>query len=107
MAYVLLSVSISLGIARNMISKAGQKEFSEFFNQLKTNIAAACIASANKLNLYLSGILDGIIFFRCVNGGYISLSALFSKLIFKERLSCLQWAGIAGSIAAIMLITLK
>jgi|LSQX01.3.fsa_nt_gb drug/metabolite transporter (DMT)-like permease len=65
------------------------------------------VVFGNKLNLYLSGVIPGIIFFPCVNGGCIALTTLSSKILFKEKLTTIQWFGILGSIIAITLIAMK
>lgn len=40
----------------------------------------------NRLNIYLSGNLDAVIFFPAFNGGVIFLSTIFSVIFLKERL---------------------
>ena len=62
------------------------------------------VAVVNKMNLYLSGALPGVIFFPCSNGGIIMLSTLCSAVMFKERLTKIGWAGIITGVAAIVLI---
>lgn len=61
---------------------------------------------ANKLNLYLSGVLPGSIFFPVVNGGCIALTAILSGALFRERFSARKCAGLVGSLAALVLISL-
>ena len=68
---------------------------------------AVSVVFANKLNLFLSGVLPGIIFFPCVNGGCIALSSVASNLFFKEKLKPLQWIGVFLSVIAILLIAIK
>ena len=61
---------------------------------------------ANKLNLYLSGVLPGSIFFPVVNGGCIAFTAILSGALFRERFSARKCAGLIGSLAALVLISL-
>lgn len=65
-------------------------------------ISGVCIAVNNKLNLYLSGVIDSVIFFPVVNGGGLVLTTLASLLIFKERLHGKQWIGILLGIASVL-----
>ncbi len=70
-----------------------------------TMLLSACVAGANKLNLYLSGVLSGVVFFPCVNGGCLIASALMSGVIFKERFGTKKIIAISGSIIAIILVS--
>ena len=58
----------------------------------------------NRLNIYLSGTLDGVIFFPSFNGGVVVLSAILGMVLFKERLSARQLAGVLLGIAGICMI---
>lgn len=55
----------------------------------------------NRLNIYLSGALDAIIFFPTFNGGVILLSAVLSIVTFKEKLRKKQIVGLLIGTAAI------
>ena len=50
-------------------------------------LAGICSAANNKINLYLSGIMDSAVFFPVVNGGGLVLASLASYIVFKEKLS--------------------
>lgn len=67
-------------------------------------IAGACVAANNKINLYLSGVLDSAVFFPVVNGGQLILAALASYIIFKERLSLQKLIGFGIGIIAVILL---
>ena len=58
----------------------------------------------NRLNIYLSGALDGVIFFPSFNGGVVVLSTVFSMIIFKEKLSARQIFGLLFGISGICII---
>lgn len=58
----------------------------------------------NKLNLYLSGVMDSAIFFPIVNGGGLILTTLAALIIFRERLTVKQWFGIAIGMASVILL---
>ena len=65
-------------------------------------VSGVCVAANNKLNLYLSGVIDSVIFFPVVNGGGLVLTTLASLIIFKERLRVKQWIGILFGIASVL-----
>ena len=65
-------------------------------------VSGVCVAANNKLNLYLSGVIDSVIFFPIVNGGGLILTTLASLIIFKECLRGKQWIGILLGIASVL-----
>lgn len=71
---------------------------------LMTLILAVTMVTVNKLNLYLSGALPGAVFFPCINGGNMALTAVAAAIVFKEKLKPSQIAGVVGAAAAIVLI---
>ena len=58
----------------------------------------------NRLNVFLTGNMDALIFFPSFNGGVVFLSAVLSALICGERLKITQLIGLAVGISAICLI---
>ncbi|MBR3750845.1 MAG: EamA family transporter [Clostridia bacterium] len=58
----------------------------------------------NAINLYLSGVMESIIFFPTVNGASIVLLLLVSLIFLKERVRPIQWVGIAAGFVAIILL---
>ena len=67
-------------------------------------IAGICVAANNKINLYLSGVMDSAVFFPVVNGGGLVLTSIASWLLFKEKLSLKKWIGIFIGIVAVLLL---
>lgn len=67
-------------------------------------ISGVFVALNNKLNLYLSGVLDSAVFFPVVNGGGLLLTSVAAVVIFKEKLTIKQWAGLFIGIVAVLLI---
>ena len=63
-----------------------------------------CVAINNKLNLFLSGVLDTSVFFPIANGGAVVLSTLFAFFFFKERLSLRRWIGLFIGVLAVVLL---
>ena len=63
-----------------------------------------CMAGANILNLYLSGVLLSVIVFSVLNGGAIVSSAVFARILVKEKLSVRKKIGVALAICSILLI---
>lgn len=66
----------------------------------------AFVAVNNKLNLYLSGVMDSAVFFPLVNGGGLVLTTLTALLIFRERLTGKQWVGVGFGIASVIFLCL-
>ncbi len=62
------------------------------------------VALNNKLNLYLSGVLDSAVFFPVVNGGGLILTSVSAVLLFKEKLSVKQWIGLSIGIISVLMI---
>lgn len=58
----------------------------------------------NRLNIYLTGNMDTLIFFPSFNGGVVLLSAVLSVLICGERLKITRLIGLAVGISAICVI---
>ena len=63
-----------------------------------------CVAINNKLNLFLSGVLDTSVFFPIANGGAVVLSTLAAYILFKERLSLRRWIGLFIGVLAVVLL---
>jgi len=55
-------------------------------------------------NIYLCGVLDGVIFFPIFNGGVILLSTLLAIRMLKEKLLLRQILGVLSGISGICLI---
>lgn len=58
----------------------------------------------NAINVYVSGVLPGVIVFPCVNGGGIITSAIIARIIIGEKLTLRQKIGIMTGVAAICFI---
>ena len=67
-------------------------------------IAGACIAVNNKLNLYLSGVMDSAVFFPIVNGGGLVLTTLAALVLFREKLTLKQWIGMICGIGSVIFL---
>ena len=67
-------------------------------------IIGLCMAGANILNLYLSGVFESVIVFSVLNGGAIISSSVGARLILQERLSTRKKIGVALAIGSIILI---
>ncbi len=57
-----------------------------------------------RLNLYLTGALPSIVFFPVFNGAVIFLSCISGVVLFREKLSAKQIAGLVAGTLSIMLI---
>ncbi|MBO5737289.1 MAG: EamA family transporter [Clostridia bacterium] len=58
----------------------------------------------NKLNLYLSGIMDSAVFFPIFNGGNLVLTTVLARVLFKEKLSYKQWIGLIIGIISVLFL---
>ncbi len=65
------------------------------------------VAVNNKLNLYLSGVMDSAVFFPIVEGGGLVLTALAALVIFKEKPTKKQWIGIVIGMLSVLCFCLK
>lgn len=78
-------------------------------NERRTFILTALVSGLlsclyNRLNISLSGALDGVIFFPTFNGGVVVLSTVLSVLILKEKLTVKQIVGISIGVLGICII---
>ena len=67
---------------------------------------ALCVAVVNKLNVILITVLPGVLYFPVYAAGTVLCSAIFSRIIFKEKLTRLQWTGVILGVAAIIMIVM-
>ena len=65
-------------------------------------VCGVCAALNNKWNLYLSGVMESVVFFPVVNGGGLILTTLSALLLFRERLGRRQWIGIVLGILSVL-----
>lgn len=90
-----------------LLTRAPHAEKKETFGgkALLLAVAAGVFNAGNHvINLYLSGVMDSMIFFPMVNGVGLLLSILAAVIVFRERLKRLQWTGIAVGFAAVLLL---
>lgn len=76
--------------------KAGEKHFDPDAKQITfALVSGAVFAVPHTANLYLAGAMPSAVFFPIVNTGGLILTLLVATVAFKEKLSRLQWLGIA------------
>lgn len=63
-----------------------------------------CVAINNKLNLFLSGVMETSVFFPIANGGTVVLSTIAAFFLFKERLSKKRLVGLFIGVLSIILL---
>lgn len=69
-------------------------------------VSGVTVALNNIINLYLAGVMESAVFFPLVNGVGLAVGIVAGLVIFREKLSPLQWAGIACGVAATLLLCL-
>ena len=69
-----------------------------------TAAGGICVAVNNKLNLFLSGVLESSVFFPIANGGAVVLSTLAAYFFFGERLSLRRKIGLGIGILSVVLL---
>lgn len=69
-------------------------------------LCCVCATSAAHLMLYVLTLVDASVLYTIDNGGVLILSALYSCVLFKEKLSRAQLFGIALSVASIVMLSL-
>lgn len=103
----LFSTVMFLGLFFVMPKRERQKESGY---RLKTPftifalLSGVAIGAINQINLYLSGRMPSVIFFPIVSGGVIILSGLAAILIFREKLTKKQQAGLLLGMASVLLL---
>ncbi len=76
--------------------KAGEARFDPNSKQIVfALISGAVFAVPHVANLYLAGAMPSAVFFPIINTGGLILTLLAATVLFKERLTRLQWLGIA------------
>lgn len=74
---------------------------------LKTVLGSGLMLGlVNAINVYISGVLPGIIVFPSVNGGAIIVSAILARIFMKEKISFKKKIGIVIGVFAICLIAI-
>jgi len=67
-------------------------------------LAGLCSAPNNKINLYLSGVMESFIFFPVVNGGGLVLSMIASLVVFREKFNLQKTMGLIIGIVSVILL---
>ncbi len=108
---IAFAVSASYSAIMLLISKA-----KNITPSIKLSLKNSCIymfaasglvvSIPNMINLYLSGVMDSIIFFPIVNGANLFLMFLVSLILFREKLCKTQWLGFIIGCAAIGILCL-
>lgn len=61
---------------------------------LAATLAGIALSVPHVANLYLAGQLPSAVFFPIINTGSLILTTIAARVIFKEKLSMTQWAGL-------------
>lgn len=96
--------AVSWGIGRRRNGAAAGKALRSWLPAGLLVGGGVCAALNNKLNLFLSGVMDSAVFFPLVNGGGLVLTAVAAVLLFRERLAPRQWAGLSLGILSVVFL---
>jgi len=69
-------------------------------------LCCVCATIAVHLVLYVLTLVDATVLYTIDNGGVLVLSVLYSRILFKEKLSPAQVAGIALAAVSIVMLSL-
>ncbi len=70
------------------------------------SLSAAGSCAAQQLNLFVLTLLPSAVVFPVHNGGVLVVVSLFSLVFLKEKMTKIQWAGVAAAAASIVLLSL-
>lgn len=70
-------------------------------------LAGVCVALNNVINLHLSGVVDSAVFFPIVNGGNLLLTILLATVLYKEKMTKIQYVGLLCGILAVICLCMK
>ena len=103
-----VSVLFSLGLARSSLHRgetAGVLQAGSIKKLIVFSVICGIgIALCNQINMYLAGVMEAVIFYPVVNGGFMLLNIIAGVLFWHEKLSRRQWAGLVMGGAAIFLL---
>ncbi|MBQ5926625.1 MAG: EamA family transporter [Clostridia bacterium] len=114
---IVFSFVMHLIFERQSIVKQSETEVSTPISQKQPNkkswiqilsaiLVGVAMATANKINSYLPGIMDGVVFFPVVNGGSIVMGMIGGILLFHEKATIRKVSAILIGVLAIVLTVL-
>lgn len=106
-AFLISAIGFFITSRQTLTNTEERRDILKFLTPLTVALmilCGVCAAANNKMNLYLSGVMDSAIFFPVVNGGGMILSTIASLIIFKEKLGIQRYLGIAIGVVAVVLI---
>ncbi len=106
----LISAFIFMAIASTVIWSVQRKKAEQIFkpDKKQTLFAGLCgafLAVPHVANLFLAGALPSAVFFPIFSTGTLILTLIAATVIFKDKLSRLQWAGIVLGIISSLLVS--
>ncbi len=106
----LISAFVFMAIASALIWLAQRKKAEDKFipdkkQILWSGLCGAFLAAPHVANLFLAGALPSAVFFPIFSTGTLILTLIAATLIFKDKLSRLQWVGIVLGIISSLLVS--
>lgn len=99
---MLIAYAVICLLTKKRNTDDGRKISKEFIIYALVSGILSCVY--NRLNIYLSGALNAVIFFPAFNGGVIMLSTVLSFILLKEKLNIKTSIGILLGVAGICII---
>lgn len=103
-SFILMAVILWLFF---LVSKKRGEE-QNYFVKSKSSVfvllSGVANGAINLINLFLAGVMPGIIFFPIVSGGVIILSGLAAIIVFKEWLDKKQVAAVIAGVLSVILL---
>ena len=96
---LLANTSMRRGETAGVLKAAGVKKLAVY-----SIVCGIGIALCNQINMYLAGVMEAVIFYPVVNGGFMLLNIIAGVLFWHEKLSRRQWLGLVMGGAAIFLL---
>ena len=102
-AAILCTVSYLIS-SRNKTEKSSESGIDTKKLILLTVVCGAFIAFLNKVNLYLSGVLDSAVLFPIQNGGTTMMSVVVAMTLFREKVSGRRLVGMIIALCALLIL---
>lgn len=103
-SFIMMAVILALFFAAAKKRGAEQNYYVRSKPTVFVLLSGLANGAINLINLYLAGVMPGIVFFPIVSGGVIILSGVAAIIVFKEWLDKKQVAAVVAGVLAVILL---